>query len=250
MGKSSSVSQDEWLSLVSAFRKYPGSKNIVAKALKMTWYKTNRAWEHGFPDMHPPKEPIKVILEREAAATAAKESIIQSETEAFAATLRGDARNEALDQYQRTARMVKAATVTANNALAAVSKLNQVAAALAELAPRLADRVREAVQQDELDPAQALAALEKISNFAQKITATSNAATSQGAKAVEVERLLKGDATSIIGVKETLAEPVSAEEAKRLAAELAEAANEAEVAASGQPALQVLPGGAQEAQTG
>jgi len=199
--------------------------------------------------MSPPKAPIKVILEREAAATVAKEEAIQSETEAFAATLRGDARNEALDQYQRTARMVKSATITANNALAAVSKLNQVAAALAELAPRLADRVREAVQQDELDPAQALAALEKISNFAQKITATSNAATSQGAKAVEVERLMKGDATSIIGVKETLAEPVSAEEAKRLAAELAEAANEAEAATGQQPNLQVLSGGAQEAQS-
>lgn len=246
----STMPHEKWLALVNAFRIKPGSVNHAAKVAKTTRKTAHRAWESGYPDMIPIRLPIKVILQQEEEAQRAKVAQVVNETEAFAAALRDDVRNDALDQYQRTTRMVKAATITANNALASVGQLNKVAAALAELAPRLAERIKEAVQQDELDPIQALAALEKISNFTQKITATSNAATTQGAKAVEVERLLKGDATSIIGVKETLAEPISAEEAKRLAAELAEAANEAEVAAGGQPALQVLPGGAQEAQTG
>lgn len=243
-----SIPVEAWHKLLAAFREKPGNYRHAAIAAKIDQRTAKKGWLEGWP--HFKRAPISQILQREAEENAQKAAIIKSETEAFAAALRGDARTEALDQYQRTARMVKAATITANNALSAVGKLNQVASDLAEMAPQLVAKIRDAVNRDELDPVQALIALEKISGFAHKVTATSNAATSQGAKAVEVERLMKGDATSIIGVKETLAEPVSAEEAKRLAAELAEAAQEAEAAASGQPDLKVLPGGAPEAQVG
>lgn len=249
MPRVSSVTPAQWKALVTSFREQPDNIRAAAQKAGVKWVKARQAWERGFPAMDPPKPSIRAMMDQEAADKAAREAIIRTETEAFAATLRGDVRTEALDQYQRTTIMVKNATITANNALSAVAKLNQVASDLAALAPKLTEKIKAAVEQDELDPVQALAALEKISGFAHKVTATSNAATSQGAKAVEVERLLKGDATSIIGVKETMAEPVSADEAKRLAAELAEAAQEAEAAANGQPDLKVLPGGAPVAQT-
>lgn len=228
--------------LVEAFRDKPGNFLHAAKFAETSRETARKAWREGWPRLK--RQAIQVLIERELeeeqALQRTKELAIRTETEAFAAALRGDVRQGALDEYERTNQYLKAATVTATTALVECHKLQPVVRDLTDLAPVLVEKVREGL--DGVSPEQALRILEKMANFAKSITATTYAATQQGAKVVEVQRARSAELQqAVINVQANVVEPVDVGEAARLAAELAEAAQEAALA--GGPALSVVNGG-------
>jgi hypothetical protein len=235
--------------MVEAFRDKPGNVRHVAKMVGVDRDTARKAWREGWPRLK--RVPIQVLIEREMeeeqALKRTREIAIRTETEAFAAALRGDVRKEALDEYERTSQYLRAASVTATSALAECHQLQKVVRGLMELAPQLVAKVVEGV--DDMSPADALRALERLSLLGKQIALTTYAATQQGAKVVEVQRARSADLQqAVISVQATAVEPVDAHEAARLAAELAEAAQEAAAAVEAGPQLSVFKGGAEGAE--
>lgn len=241
------LEERKWKRLVVAFRDKPGNIRNAAREAAVDRETAQKAWNIGWPKQH--RKPILAIIqqeseEREAMARARAEAV-KTETQAFAASLRGDVRQNALEEYERTNQYLRAAAMTATSALVATHRLQPVVQELGSLAPRLVEVIHSELAQGEMSAKQAMEMLEKIAGFTKAVTATSNAATLQGAKVVEVARARAGDLT--INIKEAVqSEPFDPNEAKRIAAELAEAALEVEAAASGIPLLSVVAGGADE----
>jgi hypothetical protein len=239
------LDERKWRKLIVAFRDKPGNMRNAAMEANVDRATAKKAWEVGYPEQH--RKPIRVVIEEEvlerAALTKAHVESVKTETAAFAAALRGDVRANALEEYERTNQYLRAAAMTATSALVAAHRLQPVVQELSILAPRLVQIVNTELLEGETTAKQAMEILEKIASFTKAIAATSNAATLQGAKVVEVSRARAGDAT--INIKEAVAsEPFDPNEAKRIAAELAEAALEVEAAGEGAPVLTVVPGGA------
>jgi hypothetical protein len=235
--------------MVEAFRDKPGNVRHVAKMVGVDRDTARKAWREGWPRLK--RVPIQVLIEREMeeeqALKRTREIAIRTETEAFAAALRGDVRQNALEEYERTSQYLRAATVTATSSLAECHKLQAVVRELMELAPQLVAKVVEGV--DDMSPADALRALDKLAMLGKQIALTTYAATQQGAKVVEVQRARSADLQqAVISVQATAVEPVDAQEAARLAAELAEAAQEAAAAVEAGPQLSVFKGGAEGAE--
>lgn len=243
----SRIDEARWKKLVAAFRDKPGNirnASIKAGVDRDTAY---RAWHEGYPNAH--RRALKEVVEEAEADRVAlakiKAEAIKAETAAFAAALRGDVRSNALEEYERTNQYLRAASITATAALVATHRLHPVVQELGLLAPRLVDVVHKELVEGELTAKQAMEMLEKIASFTKAVAATSNSATLQGAKVVEVSRMRAGD--NIINIKESVgSEPFDPNEAKRIAAELAEAALEVEASGESNPVLSVVPGGKDE----
>lgn len=241
------VDDKTYWKMVEAFREKPGNMRHVSKVVGVDRDTARKAWREGWPRLK--RQPIQVVIERELeeerALQRTRELAIRTETEAFAAALRGDVRQNALDEYERTSQYLRAATVTATSALAECHKLQAVVRELTELAPMLAAKVIEGVE--DMGPAEALRTLDKLAMLGKQITLTTYAATQQGAKVTEVQRARSADLQqAVINVQASAVEPVDAAEAARLAAELAEAAQEAAAAVEAGPQLSVLKGGGEE----
>lgn len=235
------VDERVWQKLVNAFRDDPGNFRGASRIAKVDRQTARRAWCIGNPKMN--RKPIQELLrleedERQALVKARSEAV-RTETEAFAAALRKDVRDQALEEYERTSQYLKAAAMTATNTLVATHRLQPVVHELSGLAARLVEQVHAEVTRGELSAAQSLVMLEKIAGFMKSVAATSSSATMQGAKVVELSRQRNGEMVNVVDTKAALAEPFDAAEAKRLAEELAAAALDAE----GGPVLSVLPGG-------
>ncbi len=232
----------KWRLLVAAFRAKPGNISHAAREAGTDRETAHKAWHLG--NEREGRLSIKEILEEEdksrRSLTQAREEAIRTETEAFAASLRGDVRANALEEYERTNQYLRAAAMTATSALVATHRLQPVVQELGMLAPKLVEVVHTELMGGGMNGKQAMEMLEKIAAFTKAVAATSNSATLQGAKVVEVARARAGDVT--INIKEAVdSEPFDPNEAKRIAAELAEAAMEVEAAGEGVPVLSVVP---------
>lgn len=240
------IDDKKYWDLVAAFRERPGSIRHASKVTGTARETANRAWSKGWPRLK--REPIQVIIEREMAEERslkkAREMAIRTETEAFAAAIRGDVRSQAYDEYERTGAYIKAATVTATSALVEAQKLVPVIRDLVDMAPEFVAKVREGLDESGMSAEKAMRLLDRIAVFAKTVTAATYAATQQGARVVDVQRTRNADLQqAMINAQSVAAEPVSAEEAQRLAAELSEAALEVQAALQGAPQLTVMPGG-------
>lgn len=238
------MTERKWARLIAAFRDQPGNFTNAAREAGITKETARKAWEAGYPKQN--RKPIQQLMameanEREALARARADAV-RTETEAFAAALRGEVRNHALEEYERTNQYLRAAAMTATSTLVAAHRLQPVVQELGALAPRLVESIHMEVTKGEVPAAQAMKLLEQIANFTKTVAAAANAATLQGAKVVEVSRARSGDMGKMR--EAVVHEPFDANEAKRLAAELAEAAIEVEESAAQGPALAVLDGGA------
>lgn len=245
MGK---LDDKKWQKLVIAFREQPGNIKNAARVAVCDRATARRAWGLGYPEIK--REPIQAIIERETEAREAakreKERAIKEETEAFAASLRGDVRAQALEEYERTNRYLRAASATATSALVAAHKIQPTVQELVELAPRLVEIVQTEIDRGEVSATQAVAMMEKIASIMKAVATTANSATLQGAKVFEVSRA-RSSSDALINIEKAVsAEPFDPGEAKRLAAELAEAAAEAEMWDPSKPTLNVIKGDVEE----
>lgn len=241
MGK---LDNRKWQKLVIAFREQPGNIKNAARVAVCDRATARRAWSVGYPEIK--REPIQVLLEREAeeseVARREKEKIIREETEAFAAALRGDVRAQALEEYERTNRYLRAASATATSALVAAHKLQPAVQELGDMAPHLVEIVQKGILSGEVGAREAVSMMEKIASIMKAVSATANAATLQGAKVFEVSRA-RMNSDALINIEKAVnAEPFDPGEAKRLAAELAEAAAEVELWDPDKPTLNVIKG--------
>ena len=239
-----SMDERKWLRLVKAFRETPGNIRNAAKEASVDRMTARRAWTAGYPTLN--RKPIQEIMrleeEERNAAAAARAATVRNETEAFAAALRGDVRQGALEEYERTTQYLRAAAMTATSTLVATHKLQPVVQELGAMAPRLVERVYDEIVKGELSATQAMTLLEKIAAFSKAVAMTANSATQTGAKVVELSRARTGDVLNVVNSRDAVAsEPFDAVEAKRLAEELAAAAMDMEMANG--PILAVLPGG-------
>lgn len=206
------ISLEQYTALVKAFREKPGSVLNAANAAKVARPTAKRAWEVGWPEETPPRLAIKAILLQEAD----KKAVIRSETEAFAATLRGEVREDALNVHELEGKLVKSARTQVGN-------LHAVAGRAGILADKLvrsleADLAKEGAL-DALSP-------EKKAALADRLTIIKERAIKMTKEALEVERQWRGDPTKVIGLVPM--EQMSPEEAARLAREAYEAALEYE----------------------
>lgn len=212
----SNIKDSAWKTLLASFREKPGVVNAAAIAAGVKWGKAHEAWDRGFPYREPPLKPIRVILAEEAAAKEAKASVIRTETEAFAAAIRGEVREDALNVHELEGKLVKSARTQVGN-------LHAVAGRAGILADKLvrsleADLAKEGAL-DALSP-------EKKAALADRLTIIKERAIKMTKEALEVERQWRGDPTKVIGLVPM--EQMSPEEAARLAREAYEAALEYE----------------------
>lgn len=239
------IEEKKWQKLVVAYRDVPGNHKNACRFAECDRGTARKAWAIGWPESG--KKAIQAILQEEEEAreakAQAKAEMVKTEMDAFAASLRGDVRAQALEEYERTNRFLRAASATATAVLAEAHRLMPVVRELGEVAPKLVEMVKADIELGTMNAMQAMMLLDKIANFAKTVTATTNSATLQGAKVFEVTRA-RSSMDAIINIDKALSEeafdPV---EAKRLAAELAEAALEVEqFDAEGRPVLNVIAG--------
>ncbi len=239
------IEEKKWQKLVVAYREIPGNHKNACRFAECDRGTARKAWAVGWPESG--KKAIQAILKEEeeerAAKAAAKAEVIKTEMDAFAASLRGDVRAQALEEYERTNRYLRAASATATATLAAAHKLMPVVQELGDLAPKLVEMVHRDLAMGDLNATQAVTLLEKMANFTKTVAAAANTATLQGAKVFEITKS-RNSMDSILNIDKALsAEPFDPAEAKRLAAELAEAALEVEqYDPDGRPILNVIAG--------
>lgn len=238
----SKIDERTWQKLVNSFRDNPGNFSRASVAANVDRGTARRAWCTGYPKVK--RKPIQEILrleeEERAVLVKARTEAVRTETEAFAAALRKDVRDQALEEYERTTQYLKAAAITATNTLVATHRLQPVVNELSGLAARLVEQVHSEVTRGEMSAAQSIVMLEKIGGFMKSVATTSSAATMQGAKVVELTRQRQGEMVNLVDKRGAMdSEPFDAAEAKRLAEELAAAALDM----GGGPTLSVLPGG-------
>ena len=240
----SKITEQKWQKMVQAFRESPGNIKNAAREALVDRSTARKAWSMGYPTMN--RKPIQQIVQQEqddrAALARARADAVKTETEAFAAALRGEVRSNALEEYERTNQYLRAAAMTATSTLVAVHRMQPVVQELGALAPRLLETIHREIVQGEFSATQAMGLLERVASFTKAVAATANSATLQGAKVVEIS-MARNKVENIIDIKGAAqSEPFDVEEARRLAAELAEAA--LEVSQEGAPQLSVVEGGA------
>ncbi len=239
------IEERKWQKLLVAYREIPGNHKNACRFAECDRGTARKAWAVGWPESG--KRAIQAILQEEEEAreakAAAKAEVIKTEMDAFAASLRGDVRAQALEEYERTNRYLRAASATATATLVAAHNLMPVVKELGELAPKLVEMVHRDLGMGDVSASAAVTLLEKIANFTKTVAAAANTATLQGAKVFEITKA-RSSMDSIVNLDKALsAEPFDPVEAKRLAAELAEAALEVEqFDPTGKPILNVIAG--------
>lgn len=248
------IDDRKWQKLLQAYRDKPANHKNASREAQCDRATARKAWTEGWPNAN--RRPIQTIMQEEeearASMAAAKAEAIKTEMEAFATALRGDVRAQALEEYERTNRYLRAASATATATLVAAHKLMPTVQELAELAPTLVEMVHKDLGNGDMSAVQAVTLLERIAGFTKAVAAAANSATMQGAKVFEVTKA-RASMDSIVNIDKALnAEPFDPAEAKRLAAELAEAALEVEqFDPDGKPVLNVIAGegGREEGET-
>lgn len=239
------LDEKKWQKLVQAFREKPGNILSAAKMVPCDRDTAKRAWLLGYPDRK--KKPIQVMLEEEEAERAAKArmkaEVVRTEMDAFAATLRGDLRSQALEDWERTNRYLRAASATATATLVAVHRIQPAVNELAELAPELVGLIRKDIESGVLNGMQAVGMLDRVASVMKMVSSAAASAATQGAKVFEITKA-RGSADAMLNIDKAVgAEPFDPAEAKRLAAELAEAALEVEMFdGDGKPLMKVIAG--------
>lgn len=228
--------------MLAAYRDKPGDHSHASRVAGCKRTTAKKGWEVGWPlsGLKAIRDVIEEGREEELLREKAKQKAIADETEAFAAALRGEVRNNALEEYERTNQYVRAAAMTATAALVAAHRLQPVVQELGAMAPMLVEKVHAEVMEGSLNGKEAMRLLQQIAEFTKTVGMVASTATIQGAKVVEVTRARSGD---VLKIKEAVVnEPFDSTEAKRLAAELAEAVLEVEAQAEEGPALVVVSG--------
>lgn len=232
---------EKWKMLVIAFREQPANWRNASRMACCDKLTAKKAWFDGYPDrgLKPIKEMVEGEREEKEALAKAKSEVLKIEMEEFASNVRKDVRAQALEEYERTNRYLRAASATATATLVAVHRLQPTVQELGNLAPQLLLMIEKDLAKGDLTASQAMNMLERIASFTKSVATTANEATAQGAKVFAVGQS-RNSSDAIINIeKAVVSEPFDPAEAKRLAAELAEAALEAEELVN-TPALKVL----------
>ncbi len=232
---------EKWKMLVIAFREQPANWRHASRTAQCDKATAKKAWFDGYPERG--LEPIQAMMEKDKgekeALARAKSEVLRVEMEEFASNVRKDVRSQALEEYERTNRYLRAASATATATLVAVHRLQPTVQELGNLAPQLLMMIDKDLARNELSAVQAMNLLERIAAFTKSVAVTANEATQQGAKVFDVGRSRNSSDALINIEKAVVSEPFDPAEARRLAAELAEAALEAEELVN-TPALKVL----------
>ena len=179
---SKGLTEKKWRMLLGAYKEMPGNNSNAARVAKVDRGTAKEAWEVGWPEHGWRAIRDLVSEEREAALAVeqAKQAAIRDETEAFAAALRGEVRNNALEEYERTNQYIRAAAMTATAALVAAHRLQPVVQELGAMAPMLVEKVHEEVMSGEVSGKEAMRLLQQIAEFTKQVGLIAVNATSRG----------------------------------------------------------------------
>ena len=179
--------------LVAAYVERPEEHNYAAKAAGVSHQTAVKAWKDGWADTHrrayawaPPIGPRIVQYRRELDEQKRVEAIA---AERQAAKFRQEARTDAGETHTQEGVLVK-------NTRHGVTMLLTIVAKMAPALDLLGQQIVAAVQSNQIDPT-------KASRVVRDLTAAAGTMTRAGQIAMQMERLYRGDPTSIVGIQET-----------------------------------------------
>lgn len=201
-----SITPDFYDALVDCFREFPGNANRVQQEVKKDprsngtcgWKTAHKAWNDGWPVLQ--LKPIKDVihLEEVTARRLLEKERQKSEEEILAAAtsdetlMREKAREDAIIARVAETRLVREAR---QNAIELLSNSKELLRGFGKLAPRIVrhlDKMKIETDED----------VERAARVLWRVATSSRAATESGMKVLQMERLLLGQPTEIIGIKD------------------------------------------------
>jgi hypothetical protein len=225
------VDKEYWDKLLNAYRKYPGGHGAVARELHADVRTVRKAWELGFrytsyPAAH---QPIREIIEAEEVyaraqmAEAQKLAVIkEAELErARKNEVAERARRDAVEARTQEAGMVRLGRTSSIGLLISLNKLNQ---GISKLAESLDVSMREICKDTAtgLPRKMGVVEMQRTAQLLNTLSSSVRQANEAAGKALEMERILLGEPTKIIGVQVESMTLAEASRTVRLAIEASE----------------------------
>jgi hypothetical protein len=201
-----SITPAFYQSLVDTFREYPGNVYKVANEVKKDprsegtcgWKTADKAWKVGWPALQ--FKPIKDVLHlEELSARRQLEKERQKTEEEILAALTSDeavmrekAREDAIVARVAETRLVREAR---QNAIELLSNSKELLRGFGKFAPRVVTYLQSMKIESDED-------VERAARVLWRIATSARSATEAGMKVLQMERLLLGQPTEIIGVKD------------------------------------------------
>ncbi len=179
------VTRELYAKLVAGFTDAPGNATYAAKVAGCDRRMAKRGWELGWP-LLTWAGPIRRVVEQAQLEAQEKARAEEVERARQAARVKDDARTDAMKTHEEEGRLVKVARVNVVQLLAASARIGPALQVLGE-------RVKQAIEANELSATEAASLLRNLS-------ATATQTVRAGQMALELERLHRGDPTQIIGV--------------------------------------------------
>jgi hypothetical protein len=205
------ISRTVWQALVDAYRSCPGSVAHAAKAAQVARATARKAWFFGLraaPEGC--REPIMAILEREQVTARARledERVKQAAIEAEHNRVRRQAeeekaRRDATDARVQEARIVRMARGSAGNLMASLGKMTEgVDKLCAQLNTQLNMWAQPRLNAEGQPVKMSAVELRTTTQFLATLSTAVRQVNEAGAKAIEMERVLLGEPTHIVGVQ-------------------------------------------------
>lgn len=187
--------------LLESFRAAPGNVGHAAKASGVHRDTARRAWEFGFPKRRGWERPMADLVREEQELARARMQELEAEIQVLAAneearrraTAKMQAANDAAATRVEEGKMIRVAREAAARMLGG---LNDLASSMPMLSAKIAESIETFVtQQQTLD----LGQIQALLNVYKVLTAGIRQANEAAHAALQMERLLLGEPTAIIG---------------------------------------------------
>lgn len=193
------IPEEVYQKLVEGFRISPGNYAGAAQFAGVNPRTAKAYWENGLPQKGRPPIAESIRLEQEHARARLQE--LQLETERLAAEIearrRADDKSKALEDVNQSrvqeAQMIRMARGAATGLLVTLTSLSKGAA-------RIGGKVQKGLEEMAQDPKPlSPGEMVNLTRLVQNLTGSLRQANDAAARAMEMERLLLGEPTSIIG---------------------------------------------------
>jgi len=183
------------------FRARPGAFTAAAKAAGVSPATAKKAWETGYPNDPEPRRPIKDLLAEEQEAARARMVDLERQTEALTAELeakrQAEAKAKALEDANssrvKEAQMVRGARAGAQ---ALIATIGGVSGGVAQLAVKVGKALQTLAQSP--DPL-TMKDMTELTRVISTLASAMRQATDAAKSTMEMERLLLGEPTAIVG---------------------------------------------------
>lgn len=197
------ISYDDYQKLIDAFRATPGQPAVASRAVVMDVRTARKAWEVGLPHLGSWARPIKAIFEEEkvrARAILAETKVGEAKVQVLGIADR--AKEDAASARAGEAAVVRTARLNALGLLAATNRM--VAAVVNKFSPRFEGLLDALLPKLDPNTGEAIDVKPEHAERIMKVLLRLSAIVRQGHEAsltaLQMERLLLGEPTSILGI--------------------------------------------------